>query len=88
MTEGTTHRMFGKILVCLYAERPVEVIRQLIFKFVTKHLFLKFGAEISNLRNYASTTRIRRSIFASSMRPRLILDLTVPSGIFNKSTIS
>ena len=40
------------------------------------------------LINYASliaTTFIRRRIFANSIRPRLIRDLTVPSGIFKRS---
>jgi hypothetical protein len=40
---------------------------------------------------YASliaTTFIRRKIFANSIRPRFIRDFTVPSGIFNRSTIS
>jgi hypothetical protein len=36
--------VFGKVLVRLHVERAVKVIRQLIFKLVTKHLWnLEFG---------------------------------------------
>jgi hypothetical protein len=38
MTHGTTHRVFGKRAMTLGGKRSVEVIGQLIFKFVTKHL--------------------------------------------------
>src|SRR5882724_4071501 len=37
MTDGTPHRVFGEFLVYLHPKRAVEVVRQLIFKFVTKH---------------------------------------------------
>jgi hypothetical protein len=42
MTDRAAHRVRGKILVRLNVEHAVEVIRQPIFKFVTKHLFLSF----------------------------------------------
>ena|SRR5437868_4565897 len=38
MTDGAAHRVLSKLLVCLSGERAVEIIGQLIFKFVTKHL--------------------------------------------------
>ena len=95
VTDRAAHRVFSEFLVRMHVERAVEIICQLIFKFVAKHLVsfsepsLTVGLlPLSAYCSQASTTRIRRRIFASSMRPRLILDLTVPSGIFSRSTIS
>src|SRR5436190_23447116 len=39
MTDRAAHRMRRKILVRLDLERAIKVVRQSIFKFVTKHLF-------------------------------------------------
>src|SRR5258707_1066303 len=38
VTDGAPHRVFGKFLVRMHLERAVEIICQLIFKFVAKHL--------------------------------------------------
>ena len=93
VTDGAAHRVFGERTMDFNGERSVEVVSQLIFKFVAKHLLSLSNFEISDLRSeirivHASTTRIRRRIFASSIRPRFIRDFTVPSGIFRRSTIS
>src|SRR5438876_4978071 len=38
MTDGAAHRVFAEFLVRMHLERAVEIICQLIFKFVAKHL--------------------------------------------------
>jgi hypothetical protein len=58
-----------------------------VIKFIRDRLFAGHAGN-HRQKYYIVTTRIRRNIFASSIRPRLIRDLTVPSGICRASTIS
>ena len=103
MAHGALHRVLAHEPISFRTYYTLNVVGQKVFEIHTKHRyffascrfcscsFLKPARYRKERFFYASliaTTFIRLRIFANSIRPRLILDLTVPSGIFNRSTIS
>ena len=103
MTHGALHRVLTHEPIGFRTYYALNVVGQKVFEIHTKHRYFSLPAAFVSCSSsqparyrkelffYASliaTTFIRLRIFANSIRPRLILDLTVPSGIFNRSTIS
>jgi hypothetical protein len=103
MTHGALHRVLTHEPISFRTHYALNVVGQKVFEIHTKHRYFSLPAAFVSCSFfpacplsegaffYASliaTTFIRLRIFANSIRPRLILDLTVPSGIFNRSTIS
>src|SRR6185369_1208387 len=81
------HRVLGHEPIGFRTYYALNVVGQKIFEIHTKHRFFT-SRRFCFYASLIATTFILRRIFASSMRPRLIRDLTVPSGIFRRSTIS
>ena len=103
MTHGALHRVLTHEPISFRTHYALNVVGQKVFEIHTKHRYFSLPAafvscfflpacplseEAFFYASLIATTFIRLRIFANSIRPRLILDLTVPSGIFNRSTIS